>query len=76
MGFGIDDIHLGYQIHKMGFEIQELPFQWNHMTMFSEGWNGYANRFDSYIIHYAGAGTFDESNRTNQIKNDIKKLRS
>ena len=27
--------------------------------MASEEWNNFANRFDSYIIHYAGAGVFD-----------------
>jgi hypothetical protein len=44
--------------------------KWNHMTMFSEPWNGNANRFDSYIIHYAGKGVFDKTSRMEQIKSD------
>jgi lipopolysaccharide biosynthesis glycosyltransferase len=36
MEFGIDDVHLCYQIHKYGFKIHQLPYKWNHMTMFSE----------------------------------------
>jgi hypothetical protein len=65
-GFGYDDALLGYNIHKFGFEIQELSFKWNHMSMFSEPWNRNANRFNSYIIHYAGAASFpdDQSGRT------------
>lgn len=74
MGFGIDDVHLCYHIHKYGFKIHQLDFKWNHMTMFSEPWNNYANRFDSYVLHYAGAGTYEEKNRTNQIEVDLKKL--
>ena len=69
---GYDDVHLGYQIHKNNFSIHELPYQFNHMTMFSEPWNGSPSRFDSYIIHYAGAGIFNSNmyNREQQIKND------
>lgn len=64
-GFGYDDALIGYNIHTEGFEIQELPFQWNHMSLFSEPWNNSANRFNSYIIHYAGAANFpdDQSGR-------------
>jgi hypothetical protein len=64
-GFGYDDALLGYNIHKFGHTVCELPYQWNHMSMFSEPWNKSASRFDSYIIHYAGAATFpdDQSGR-------------
>lgn len=58
-GFGSDDVHLGYLIRKNNFKLMELPFQFNHMTMFSESWNGSPDRFQSHIIHYAGAGIFD-----------------
>ena len=46
------------------------------MTMFSESWNNFANRFDSNIIHYAGVGIFDGgcSNRIDQIKKDLEKI--
>ena len=72
MEFGIDDVHLGWQIHKYGYKIHELDYRWNHMTMFSESWNNNANRFDSFILHYAGEGVFDRtnSNRAQQIKSD------
>lgn len=64
-GPGMDDALIGYNIHKYGFEVQELPFQWNHMSMFSEPWNNSANRFNSWIIHYAGTADFpdDQSGR-------------
>lgn len=74
--FGVDDIHLGYKIREKGHQIYELPFQYNHMTMFSEAWNNYASRFNSYIIHYAGKGVFDSdcNSRLNQIKEDFKRI--
>jgi len=78
MDFGIDDVHLCYQIHKFGFKIYPLDYKWNHMTMFSHQWNNYANRFDANIIHYAGEGIFDRNNiimnRTDQIESDYKKI--
>lgn len=60
-------------IHKLGFGVFELPYQWNHTTMFSQAWNGSPDRFKSYIIHYAGAGVFDPGvrNRLEQIQHDI-----
>ncbi len=71
-GFGSDDVQLGYLIKKNGFEIMDLPFQYNHMTMFSEDWNGNPNRFKSHIIHYGGRGVFDENVKTkmDQIRKD------
>ncbi|MGR3301861.1 MAG: glycosyltransferase [Candidatus Scalindua sp.] len=59
-GTGIDDVLIGYNIHRYNFEVQELSFKWNHMSMFSEPWNNNANRFNSYIIHYAGAANFPD----------------
>lgn len=75
-GWGSADVHLSYMIHKLGFEVHRLPFQWNHMGMFSEPWNNRANRFDSHIIHYAGGGVFDAGvkNRMEQIKKDYEKI--
>lgn len=73
-GWGSADLHLSYMARKNGHTIQELPFQWNHMTMFSEPWNNKADRFDSYIIHYAGRGTFDSTSRIKQIEKDYKEI--
>jgi len=69
---GSDDVHIGYQIHKLGFRIHELDYRFNHTTMFSEAWNGNKNRFDSFIIHYAGAGIFDSTvkSRNEQVQKD------
>lgn len=71
--WGHDDVHLGYQIRKYGKEIHELETVWNHMTMFSEGWNGSPDRFDSNVIHYAGKGLFDGDypNKIEQMKADV-----
>jgi len=68
---GYDDIELGYNMHKLGIQIYELPFQFNHMTMFSEQWNNYTNRFNSYVIHYAGVGLFAIcKNRVEMMRQD------
>ena len=74
--WGSADIHISYNIHKYGYKLQELDYKWNHMTMFSEPWNNNANRFDSYVIHYAGKGVFDSDcpDRVTQIKRDYKVL--
>ena len=71
---GSVDLHVSYMARRNGYKFHELSYKWNHMTMFSEEWNGFANRFDSYIIHYAGRGIFDKdiSDRVTQIKRDIK----
>ena len=73
---GSVDVHMSYIVRKNNYKIHELSYKWNHMTMFSEKWNGYADRFDSYIIHYAGRGIFDANihDRISQIKNDIIKI--
>jgi len=68
---GQDDVHLGYNINKLGYKVHELSYKWNHMTMFSEPWNKRANRFNSYMIHYAGVGCFDTYPKINQIKKDF-----
>ena len=65
---GYDDVYLGWRIHKFNYEVYELPYKWNHMSMFSEG-NG-PSRFDSYIIHYAGNGFHLMLDRTEQIRQD------
>lgn len=76
-GFGYDDVHLGYNINMQKHKVHELHWKWNHMTMFSEPWNGCPNRFDSHMIHYAGGGVFDKSkypNRLAQMKADFETL--
>ena len=74
--WGTDDVHIGYQIKKNGFKVKPLPYQYNHMTMFSEDWNGSPDRFDSHIIHYAGRGVFESgpSNKLEQAHADYKRL--
>ena len=71
LGWGSADVHMSYNIHKYKFNVNELEYKWNHMTMFSEPWLN-ANRFNSYIIHYAGKGIFDNNVKTRieQIKKD------
>jgi hypothetical protein len=72
-GFGYDDALIGYNIHTFGHEVHELSFQFNHMSMFSEDWNGNANRFNSHVIHYAGLARFpdDRSGRVLTNGNDM-----
>ena len=75
-GRGSVDVHFSYMARKHNYKFHELSFKWNHMTMFSESWNKNADRFQSYIIHYAGRGIFDKdvSDRILQIKKDIKTI--
>lgn len=75
-GRGSVDVHLSYMARKNNYKFHELSYKWNHMTMFSERWNNYADRFNSYIIHYAGRGFFDKNinDRILQIKYDLQKI--
>jgi hypothetical protein len=76
VGSGFDDVYLAYRIAELDYKIQEMSYKFNHMTMFSEGWNGNKDRFDSNIIHYAGGGLFDKSlpNKIEQIRLDYEKV--
>lgn len=74
---GAIQAHLSYQIMKQGHKYIDLGYKWNHMSMFSESWNGSPSRFDSYIIHYAGGGRFPDKGRRNRMqlmKDDIEKI--
>lgn len=74
---GFDCIHLSYQIHRLGLKIFELDYRFNHMSMFSEEWNGSPSRFDSYIIHYAGNAKFSgkkKRSRVQLIRDDIERI--
>lgn len=57
-GPGYDGSHYMYQIIKFGYKYADLGYKFNHMSMFSESWNGSPSRFDSHILHYAGGGNF------------------
>lgn len=70
MSYGYDDVYLRYMIEKLNLKIQELPYQFNHMSMFSEEWNGFQSRFNSFVIHYAGQGFSNIVKRDDQIKQD------
>lgn len=62
---GPSQTHFGYQINKYKLKVKDLGYKWNHMSMFSEPWNKSANRFNSYMIHYAGGAKFlDRGNRS------------
>ena len=68
IGWGSADLQMSYNIHKFNLKVHELSYKWNHMTMFSHDWNGNADRFKSYIIHYAGKGIFDENQASNKLE--------
>jgi len=74
-GFGFDDVEIAYRIHKLGFEIFELDFKFNHMSMFSEQWNSFHSRFDSNLIHYAGNGFSNIIDRFKLMKSDYNILK-
>jgi len=66
---GYDDVELGYQIHKNGMSIQELPVEFNLMSMFTEPWCN-KSKTDAFIIHYAGNGFHYGILREEQIRQD------
>ena len=76
-GPGCDGSHYMYQIIKFGYKYVDLGYKFNHMSMFSESWNGSPSRFDSYIIHYAGSGSFPDKGKRDRIElmaNDVRKI--
>lgn len=76
---GLEQTHLNFQMREHGYKYIDLGYKFNHMSMFSEAWNGSPLRFDSHIIHYAGGGMFpDKDNRAMEqlIKDDIARIYS
>jgi len=73
---GYDDVYLGFLINELSIPVRGAHHKWNHMTMFSEPWSKSRNRFESYIIHYAGQGIFDYGVKTRieQMKLDKERL--
>lgn len=74
---GWDSPFYSYQIMKQGHKYVDLGYKWNHMSMFSEPWNGSPSRFDSYVMHYAGGAKFpDKGGRSMEqlIRDDVKKI--
>ena len=72
-----EQTHLNYQIMKQNHKYIDLGFKFNHMSMFSEPWNGSPSRFDSHIIHYAGKANFPDRcgrSRERLIKDDFEKI--
>jgi len=59
-GAGYDSIQYIFNIIKYKYKYIDLGYKFNHMSMFSEEWNGSPSRFDSHLIHYAGGGRFPD----------------
>ena len=77
LGWMSDIAHISYQIKNNNLDIFELDYTWNHMSMFSEPWNGSPSRFDSKIIHYAGNADFPDKGRRSRerlIADDAKRI--
>jgi len=77
-GFGWDDVHLGYQIHRLGFQVYEMHWKWNAMGMFFEDWNGRPDKFTFgvNIMHYAGHGSTKEgiAKKAEEIRRDLQRF--
>lgn len=74
-GVGYDGAQYMFNIVKYGYKYIDLGYKFNHMSMFSEKWNGSLSRFASYLIHYAGGGRFPDKGNKDWIqllKEDIK----
>ena len=57
LGWGHDDLHCGYNAHKLGFKIHELDTKWNFMSVFSYPPETRTQR-DVNFVHWAGGGWF------------------
>jgi len=74
---GLEQTHLSYQLMKLKYKYVDLGYKFNHMSMFSEAWNGSVSRFDSHIIHYAGGAKFPDKgkrSRNQLIKDDVERI--
>jgi len=61
-----DQNTVNYLCHRSNHPICDLGYKWNHMSMFSEVWNGAPSRYDSYAIHYAGGARFPGTTSPNR----------
>ncbi len=62
---------LNYRVRELGFELFELDFKFNHITkIFSGQCVGNPNKFNSYILHYAG----NQKHKLKSMKFDYKNL--
>lgn len=62
---------LNYRVRKLGFKIYELDYKFNHIIkIFSQPWIGIPDKFNSYIIHYAG----NQKVKPKDMKKDLKKI--
>lgn len=70
-GWGSDDLHLMYNIRRMCFNIYQLPWKFNGMSMFFEDWNVGAREEDAYVLHFAGG----QEEKLTKIRKCINALR-
>lgn len=69
LDLGYDDVLLKYRMVQMGYELYELPCNFNFMSMFTEPpFN--MQKSDAYILHYAGRAFHPQIDRTEQIRQD------
>ncbi len=74
---GYDGVFYSYQMQRLGYKYVDLGYRFNHMSMFSEDWNGSPSRFDSYLLHYAGGAKFPDKEartRAELIRDDVKRI--
>lgn len=65
---GWDSPFYSYQIMRLGYKYIDLGYKFNHMSMFSEPWNGSPSRFDSHFLHYAGKANFPDRNKRTRVQ--------
>lgn len=61
---------LNWKVRELGLEVHALDFRYNHLSMFSERWNGRARRLESFILHYAGS----QRRKSRRMQRDAKKV--
>ena len=61
---------LNWRVRQQNIPVHELDFRFNHMSMFSEEWNGRPDPLESYILHYAGV----QGIKVAKIRSDFNKI--
>jgi len=61
---------LNWKVRELGFDVFELDYKYNHLSMFSGRWPLRRRRSKSYIIHYAG----DQKRKLVRMKRDVRAL--
>lgn len=59
-----------WKVRCSAHKIQQLDYRYNHISMFSERWNGHPHRMGSFFIHHAGS----QKRKQQRLRRDSRRL--